>query len=90
MNVQRTKIFIASIPFSASDDDLRGHLGQLGLSPKKVFITFDKETGRSRGFGFAEFGSETEAEAAIKTIERSEMNGRLLGAAWANQQGGRR
>lgn len=70
------RIFVANLPFSADDDTLRRHFEQCGrVTEAKVLI--DRETQRSRGFGFVEMSDE-EGAVAIHKLDGSEMKGRPL------------
>ena len=67
------KLYVGNLPYSVCDSDLEQAFGQFGaVSSAKVMM--DRETGRSKGFGFVEMGSDPEAQAAI-----SGMNGQSLG-----------
>ena len=67
------KLYVGNLPYSVGDSDLEQAFGQFGaVSSAKVMM--DRETGRSKGFGFVEMGSDPEAQAAI-----SGMNGQSLG-----------
>ncbi len=65
------KLFVGNIPHSHSEEDLKELFSKF-TSIKSVKLLIDRETGRSRGFGFVEFDSDQEAEAAI-----AEFNGQL-------------
>ena len=69
-----TKLFVGSLPWSASDEDLQNAFAAHGnvLSAK---VVTDKETRRSRGFGFVEFETESEANEALNG---SELKGRNI------------
>jgi hypothetical protein len=67
------KLYVGNLPYSVRDSDLEQAFGQFGsVTSAKVMI--DRETDRSKGFGFVEMGSDSEAQAAI-----SGMNGQPLG-----------
>ena len=70
-------MFVGSLPWSASDEDLQTAFAAHGnvLSAK---VVTDKETRRSRGFGFVEFETEAEATAAIQALNGSELKGRNI------------
>lgn len=72
-----TKLFVGSLPWSVDDDALRetfeGH-GNV-VSAK---IVKDRDTGRSRGFGFVEMENSSDAQNAIKALNESELNGRNI------------
>ncbi len=69
-------IYVGNLPWSSSEDDVRDAFAQYGevLSAK---IIYDRETGRSRGFGFVEM-EEADAEEAIKSLDGSDLGGRNL------------
>jgi len=69
-------IYVGNIPFSASEDDLRGLFGQYGEVMSVKFIN-DRETGRFRGFGFVEM-DDASAKQAIDALNGKEMSGRAL------------
>lgn len=67
------KLYVGNLPYSVRDDDLAQAFGQFGtVNSAKVMM--ERDTGRSKGFGFVEMGSDAEAQAAI-----SGMNGQPLG-----------
>ncbi|MEO9101672.1 MAG: RNA-binding protein [Burkholderiaceae bacterium] len=67
------KLYVGNLPYSVSDSDLQQAFGAFGgVTSAKVMM--DRETGRSKGFGFVEMGSDAEAQAAI-----GGMNGQSLG-----------
>jgi RNA recognition motif-containing protein len=72
-----TKLFIGSLPWSANDEDLQNVFSVHGnvLSAK---VVTDKETRRSRGFGFVEFETEEAAAAAIQALNGTEFKGRNI------------
>jgi RNA recognition motif-containing protein len=69
------KIYVGNLPFSASEDQVRDLFSAHGDVTSVAIIT-DRETGRPRGFGFVEM--ESGAEAAIETLNGTEMDGRNL------------
>ncbi len=67
------KLYVGNLPYSVRDGDLEQSFGQFGtVSSAKVMM--ERDTGRSKGFGFVEMASDAEAQAAI-----SGMNGQALG-----------
>lgn len=71
------KLFVANLPWSLDD----AALGQLFAQAGKVLsaqIIMDRETGRSRGFGFVEMSTASEADSAIKNMNGSEVDGRKI------------
>lgn len=72
-----TKLFVGNLPFNTSDGDLEELFAQAG-AVESVNIITDKFTGRSRGFGFVEMGSQDEAASAIERFHGHELGGRPL------------
>ena len=70
------KIYVGNLPWSATDDDVAELFSQHGDVISSRVIT-DRETGRSRGFGFVEM-DESAANAAIEALNGVEMGGRAL------------
>ena len=72
-----TKLFVGSLPWSVNDDKLREAFEEHGnvVSAK---VVMDRTTGRSRGFGFVEMGSDDDAKKAIKALHDSELGGRNI------------
>ncbi len=73
----RMNIYVANLPYSTGDDELRGLFEAYG-SVDKATVIKDRDTGRSRGFGFVEMGNDDEARAAIEGLHNTEMAGRPL------------
>ena len=67
------KLYVGNLPYSVRDGDLEQSFGQFG-SVTSAKVMMERDTGRSKGFGFVEMGSDAEAQAAI-----SGMNGQALG-----------
>ncbi|MGB9701710.1 MAG: RNA recognition motif domain-containing protein [Candidatus Kapaibacteriota bacterium] len=70
-------IYVANIPFKASEDELRGLFEEFGQVDSARIIT-DKFTQRSRGFGFIEMPDETNAKNAIESLNGSDFMGKAL------------
>lgn len=70
-------IYVGNLPYSTTDEDLRAVFAPYG-SVTSARVVFDRETGRSRGFGFVEMANSSEALAAIEALNKSEMQGRQL------------
>ena len=79
-------IFVGSLSFNATEDDLREIFGQFG-TVDRASILMDRETGRSRGFGFVEMPNDNEAEAAIAALNGSTHLGRTLNVNEARPKG---
>jgi RNA recognition motif-containing protein len=71
------KLYVGNLPFSTTEDSLRDAFGQCG-SVTDVMIALDRQTGRSRGFGFITFSSDAEAAAAIEQFHGKDMDGRTI------------
>lgn len=71
------KLFVGGLPWSVSDRDLQQMFEAYGTVGSAKIIT-DRETGKSRGFGFVEFPTDPEGEAAIKALNGSSYEGRTL------------
>lgn len=71
------KLYVGNLPFGTTDGELREMFSAHG-QVDSASIVMDRETGRSRGFGFVEMPNEAEAQAAIAALNNSPMNGRPL------------
>ena len=71
------KLFVANFPYSTTNEELNSLFSPHG-SVLSVKVATDRETGRSRGFGFVEMGSEQEAETAIRELDGYQIGGRSL------------
>lgn len=80
-----TKLYVGNLSFGMTDQDLEELFGGMGTVQSANIIT-DRETGRSRGFGFVEMGSADEATAAINEFNGKEINGRSLTVNEAKQR----
>tara|TARA_B100000676_G_scaffold57210_1_gene56320 strand:- start:124 stop:498 length:375 start_codon:yes stop_codon:yes gene_type:complete len=72
-----TKVFVGGLSWDATDDDLKQLFGECGTVSDGVILQ-DRETGRSRGFGFVTYSSDEEAKAAIEKFHDFEFMGRKL------------
>jgi RNA recognition motif-containing protein len=79
-------IFVGSLSFNATEDDLRQLFGQYG-TVERASILMDRETGRSRGFGFVEMSNDSEADAAINSLNGASHLGRTLNVNEARPKG---
>jgi RNA recognition motif-containing protein len=70
-------IFVGNLAFTASEEDLRALFEPYGAVDRVNLIT-DRETGRSRGFGFVEMADRHAAQAAIAGLNGTELQGRAL------------
>jgi RNA recognition motif-containing protein len=72
-----SKIYVGGLPYSATEQQLSDLFGAHGTVVSAKIIA-DKFTGQSRGFGFVEMSSDSEAKAAITALNGSDMGGRTL------------
>ena len=70
-------IYVGNLVWACTSDDLLQLFSTHG-TVAKAQVVMDRETGRSRGFGFVEMPNEAEAKAAIQALNESEWNGRAL------------
>ncbi len=71
------KLYVGNLPFSATDDSLRELFAQSGSVNSATIIT-DRDTGRSKGFGFVEMSSDQEASDAITKFNGTNFEGRTI------------
>ena len=71
------KLYVGNLAFETSGENLRQHFEQAG-TVETATVVEDRDTGRSRGFGFVEMGSREEGEAAIQQFNGKEFGGRNL------------
>lgn len=82
-------IYVGNISFRMTDEDLRSAFSAHGeVSSAKVIV--DRETGRSRGFGFVEMPNQGEAESAISALNGQDVQGRALKVNEARERPPRR
>ncbi len=79
------KLFIGGLPFSTTDDELAEAFSQFG-NVKSAKVITDRETGKSRGFGFVEYESDEEAKAAIEGQDNKELGGRTIHVSEARER----
>lgn len=70
-------IYVGNLSFEVTQEDLSSVFAEYG-SVKRVQLPTDRETGRMRGFGFVEMGTEAEETAAIDALDTAEWMGRAL------------
>ena len=81
------KLYVGNLPWSVSDDELRDVFAAVGEVRSARVIT-DRETGRSRGFGFVEMEA-ADADRAMEELNGQDMNGRPLRVNEAQERGRR-
>ena len=70
-------LYVGNLPYGVNEDMLTKVFGEVGVV-KSARVVTDRETGRSRGFGFVEMGSESEGRAAIERFNGYSLEGRNL------------
>jgi len=70
-------LYVGNLTFSTTDSDLREMFAPYG-NVERISLVTDRDTGRSRGFGFVEMSSDSEAAAAITGLNGKDVNGRPL------------
>ncbi len=78
-------MYVSNLSFHTGEDDLKKLFEQFGAVSSAKVIT-DRETGRSRGFGFVEMGADEEANAAIKALNNKDIEGRALSVTVAREK----
>ncbi|TAH01015.1 MAG: RNA-binding protein [Sphingobacteriales bacterium] len=76
------KLYVGNLPFSCTDADLSQAFTQFGNVASARVVT-DRETGRSKGFGFVEMSNDEEAKKAIAELDQAEVDGRTISVAEA-------
>ncbi len=78
-------MYVSNLSFHTTDDDLRKLFEEFGTVSSSKVIT-DRDTGRSRGFGFVEMGSDEEANKAMKALNNKEIEGRAMSVTVAREK----
>ena len=73
-----TRLYVGNLPFSADEQQIRELFEQNERNVAEVKIITDRATGRPRGFGFVEMGSDEDAAGAISDLDGQEFGGRVL------------
>ena len=71
------KLYVGNLPYSATEEELTEKFSACGTVESAKLIT-DRDTGRSKGFGFVEMGTNAEAQAAIDTLNGADYGGRPM------------
>ena len=80
------RLFVGGLAFSTATDGLRDAFARFGIVQSAAVMT-DRETGRSRGFGFVEMANDQEAEKAISSLNGSSLDGRMIRVDRATPRG---
>jgi len=79
------KLFVGSIAFKSTDDTLRDLFAQYGTVVSATILK-DRETGRSRGFGFVEMETDEQAQEAMSNLNGAELDGRKINVSEAREK----
>src|SRR5215471_917670 len=71
------KLYVGNLTFGVRDEDLQRRFSEFG-TVTSAKVVMDRDTGRSKGFGFVEMGSDAEAQAAIRGLNGQSVDGRAL------------
>ncbi len=71
------KLFVGGLPWATTDDDLQAEFSKAG-TVVSARVIMDRDTGRSKGFGFVEMATDEEAQAAINMMNGAELGGRRI------------
>ena len=71
------KLFVGGLNWNTTEEGLRSAFERFGAI-EEVKVIFDRETGRSRGFGFVTFGNQDDAQGAIDEMDGKELEGRMI------------
>lgn len=72
-----SKLYVSSLPWAVTTDALKDMFAEVGVV-RSARVILDKETGKSRGFGFVEMGSDKEAQNAISKYNKTQLEGRTI------------
>ena len=80
------RLYVGNLNYNTSEDDLRVLFETDGRSVIDCKVITDRVTGRSRGFGFVEMGTEDEAQQSIEALDGTEVDGRALRVNFARER----
>lgn len=72
------RLYVGNLPYNCDEQQLRDLFSQGGRTVREVKLVTDRETGRPRGFGFVEMGSQEEADSVIRALNGQNFGGRPL------------
>jgi RNA recognition motif-containing protein len=79
------KLFVGNLSFETTDEDLKEAFSKVGTCASAAVVK-DRMTGRSRGFGFVEMGSDDEARSATSALDGKELRGRNISVSEARER----
>jgi cold-inducible RNA-binding protein len=71
------KLFVGSLAWATTDESLLAHFSGVG-TPASAKVITDRESGRSRGFGFVEYDDDKQADEAVEKLNNSDLDGRQI------------
>ncbi|PIO57033.1 hypothetical protein TELCIR_01925 [Teladorsagia circumcincta] len=80
----RHSVYVGNLPYQTTEEEVGNYFSQAG-SVTNVKIVYDRETGRTKGFGFCEFADEAGAHNAVNSLNGADFNGRQLRVNHANK-----
>jgi RNA recognition motif-containing protein len=83
--MSQSKIYVGNLSYSVGEKELSDHFGQFGAI-KELILIKDRETGRSKGFGFVEFNTAAEADKAIQGSQGFDLGGRAMNVNIARER----
>jgi len=72
------RLYVGNLSYDTNEENLRAAFSEDGRSVTDVHILIDRDTGRSRGFGFVQMGTDEEAQNAIAALDGRDLDGRPL------------
>ena len=72
------RLYVGNLSYDTTEDSLRAAFSEDGRTVTEVHIMVDRDSGRPRGFGFVERGSDSEAQAAVEALDGVNLDGRNL------------
>ena len=79
------RLYVGNLSYDATDDSIRAAFSASG-TVADVHVMTDRDTGRPRGFGFVEMGSDAEAQAAIEAMDGADLDGRAIKVSEAKER----
>ncbi|MBS3819118.1 RNA-binding protein [bacterium] len=83
---EEKKIYIGNLDYGLTKEEIRSFMEEKGVEATDLKLITDKMTGKSKGFGFAEFEKEEDAHEAIESLDGQELKGRKLRVNKARRQ----
>ncbi|MCD6135053.1 MAG: RNA-binding protein [Candidatus Omnitrophica bacterium] len=84
--MEEKKVYIGNLEYGVTEDDLQKVIEGKGIQIKDLKIIKDKFSGRSKGFGFAEFETDEQVQQAIDALDGQDLNGRKLKVSKARKR----